>query len=80
MKERRETVIAWLVILGLVAVMVVRAALAFWMYGDRPRTWQYRTAPSIPAETYASTRPAPRGPAPKQVTLPPAPGKKGKAK
>jgi len=80
-RDRRETVVAWLVILGLVVVMLVRAALAFRMYGDRPRTWQYRTAPYIPAETYASTQPAPRGAAPKQVTLPPSPAKpKEKAK
>ncbi len=81
MRERRETVVAWLVVLGLVIVMLVRGALAFWMYGDRPRTWQYRTAPYIPAETYSSTQPAPRGAAPKQVTLPPSPVKpKEKAK
>lgn len=80
MKERRETVVAWLIIFGLVAVMVARALLALWMYGDRPRTWQYRTTPQIPAETYSTTRPTPRGTAPKQVELPPAPGKKEKAK
>ncbi len=81
-RERRETVVAWIVIITLVAAMFVRVIIAMWTVGERPQTWRYRDAPMIPAETYSSTRPsAPSATAPRQVELPPPTvGEKAKSK
>jgi len=77
--ERRETVVAWIVIALLVAVMFFRAALSMWLYGNPPRSWQYRVSPQIPAQAYGSTQPAsPSTQVEKQVPLPPGEQKEKK--
>ena len=77
--DRRETVVAWIVVIVLVGAMFFRALVSIWLYGlsGPPRHWEYRTTPSIPAQAYASTRPASTSTqVEKQVTLPPGKGKK----
>ncbi len=77
--ERKETIVAWIVIVVLVSSMFVRALVSIGLYGlhNRPRHWQYRTTPYIPAQAYSSTRPASSSTeVPKQVPLPPEKGKK----
>lgn len=68
---RRQTIVAWMVIAVLVAIMIARVVIAIWTIGDRGQTWQYRVAPLVPAETYSSTQPASASTkAPRQVDLP----------
>ena len=70
---RRETRLAWFVVVLAVVAMLALSLTTLFTIGDRPRTWQFRSAPFIPAETYASTQPASASTvAPKQVELPPA--------
>ncbi len=70
---RRATLVAWVIVALLAASMLVRAWLSILMYGDPPRTWEYRTSPYIPAQSYSSTRPASTSTQVEgQVTLPPA--------
>jgi hypothetical protein len=77
---RRQTIVAWVVVALLVAIMIARVVIAIWTIGDRGRTWQYRVAPLVPAETYSSTQPASASTkAPRQVELPkPTVGKRAK--
>jgi hypothetical protein len=77
---RRETVVAWVVVLILVFTMIISGFISIWTIGDRGQSWQYRTAPLVPGETYSSTQPVSTSTqAPKQVELPPATvGKKAK--
>ncbi len=72
-RERTETIVAWAVVAFLVAIMFIRVFIAIWTVGDRPRTWNYRTAPQIPAEAYSSTMPSSTTTenVPSQVVLPP---------
>ena len=78
--ERRATIAAWLVVAALVLIMLANGLLALFVIGSRPETFQYRTAPLVPAETYSSSEAASTSTeAPKQVELPPAVvGKKAK--
>ncbi len=46
---------------------------AYWLIGWRVRDWQFGTVPYVPAESEFTTRPFPRGKAPKQVELPERP-------
>ena len=80
--ERRETIVGWMVVVILVAFMLFRALLYIRLFGlgNPPRHWQYRTTPSLPAQTYSSTRPASTSTkVEKQITLPPSRAK-GQAK
>jgi len=71
--------ISAIIVALLCALILSYAYLLFRLVGDRPRTWQYRSAPLIPAESYLSSQPVPESPAPVQVELPPATvGKKAK--
>lgn len=55
----------------LVALFVVFWVLAaYWLIGWRVRDWQFGTLPYVPAESVYTTRPFPKGKAPKQVELP----------
>ena len=80
--DRKETVVAWIVVALLVAVMFARALIAIGLFGTsyHARNWDYGTAPQIPAQAYSSTRPASGSTqVEKQVQLPPQKAK-GKAK
>jgi len=64
---------ALVIVIALVLAILGWNILAWRAIGNRPRTWSYRSAPTIPAESYASTEsPPPDSQAPKQVELPPA--------
>jgi hypothetical protein len=78
--ERRATIVAWLVVAALVLIMLANGFLALFVIGNRSETFQYRTAPLVPAEAYSSSEAASTSTqAPKQVDLPPAVvGKKAK--
>ncbi len=60
----------------LIVALIVAGVLAWNIFawriiGNRPRTWQYGSARAIPAESYASSQPAPAAAQPpKQVELP----------
>jgi len=70
---RRGNRLAWFVVMLAVAAMLALSLTTLFTIGDRPRTWQFRSAPFIPAQTYSSTQPASASRvAPKQVELPPA--------
>lgn len=70
--ERTQTLVAWVVVAILAAFMLVMGFLLRTAIGDRGQTWQYRTSPLVPAQTYSSTRAASASTqAPKQVELPP---------
>ncbi len=78
--DRRETIIGWIVVSFLVAMMFVMAGVHIAIFGLRylGRYWDYRTTPQIPAQAYSSTRPSSGSTeVEKQVQLPP---QKGKAK
>jgi len=78
--ERRATIVAWVVVAALVLIMLANGFLALFVIGSRPETFQYRSAPLVPAETYSSSEAVSTSTqAPKQVDLPPAVvGKKAK--
>ncbi len=79
--ERKETVVAWIIVVLLVGSMFFRALLSIWLYGigTPTRHWQYRTVPQTPAQAYSSTRPASSSTqVEKQVPLPPAQAKRAK--
>lgn len=46
---------------------------AYWLIGWRYRDWAFGTVPYVPAQSVFTTRPFPRGPAPRQVELPKKP-------
>lgn len=47
---------------------------AYWLIGWRARDWAFGTTPYVPAQSVYTTRPVPKGAAPKQVELPQARG------
>jgi hypothetical protein len=68
----------WRTVLPVVVVALVIAYIATLTYllsgkvADRPRVWQYKSPPLIPAESYETTNPVPVSTeAPEQVELPP---------
>jgi len=72
--------LAWFVVVLAVAAMLALSLTTLFTIGDRRPTWDFRSAPFIPAQTYASTQPASASTvAPKQVVLPPATIKTGPA-
>ena len=76
-KSSRAVLISWLIVAGLVALMLLRGLASYFLIGDRPTNWNYLTLPSIPAEKYSSTTPAPQSPqTPRQMELPPTPVEK----
>jgi hypothetical protein len=56
-RERRKTIVTWVIIGFLVALMFIRVGLGMMLYGNPPRTWQFRVSPQIPAQSYSSTQP-----------------------
>lgn len=76
-EKSRAVLISWLIIAGLVALMLLRGLVSYFLIGDRPVSWNYLILPSIPAEKYSSTTPPPQSPqTPRQVELPPTPPEK----
>ncbi|MFB3881557.1 MAG: hypothetical protein ACE149_09850 [Armatimonadota bacterium] len=64
-----------LIVIVLVLAVLAWVTLAWRSIGNRPRAWSYGSAPTVPAESYASTEPSPPASrAPKQVELPPPAG------
>lgn len=70
---RRWWVGGWLAPLIVTAWMLSWVLMIYWLVGDRPVDWNYGVTPYVPGESVFSTEHPPKGEAPGQVTLPPAP-------
>lgn len=74
---RRWWVGGWLAPLLVTGWMLIWVFVIYWLIGDRPTDWNYGVTPYVPGESVFSTEHPPKGKAPAQVIIPPAPPARG---